>query len=128
MGVQRHGRPTGKTEDPARALAPTVRHAIVLRRTGQPVPWTPGRDLEWAEVVSAREPSLETEELDAEAPSMVLYTSGTTGKPKGCVHTHAGVLAQCVGGHGLVLVDLACPSAEVLRHFSLTLAVAGLET
>jgi hypothetical protein len=39
-----------------------------------------------------------------------------------------GVLAQCVGGHGPVLVDLACPSAEVLGHCSLTLAVAGPET
>src|SRR5262245_47997255 len=58
--------------DAGMAMAPTVRRAIVLRRTGQKVPWTKGRDLEWGEVVSKREPDLRTEELHAEAAAMDL--------------------------------------------------------
>ena len=72
---------------------PTLEHLIVLKRTGESVTLQPGRDLWWHERVAPRAPDTRTEVLEAEAGSLILYTSGTTGKPKGTVHTHAGCLA-----------------------------------
>jgi acetyl-CoA synthetase len=86
--------PIKPAADAAVAQVPTLRHQIVLRRTGAQTEMQPGRDLWWDEHVSPRAPDTTTEVLDAEAPAMILYTSGTTGKPKGTVHTHAGCLAQ----------------------------------
>ncbi|TMC04526.1 MAG: AMP-dependent synthetase [Chloroflexi bacterium] len=81
-----------ETADQALADAPGVEHVVVLRRVGREVPWTEGRDHDWAELTaaSADEGVPDTEVLDPEAPLMVIYTSGTTGKPKGAVHVHGG--------------------------------------
>lgn len=80
--------------DLALAQAPSVRHTIVLRRAGNEVAMTPGRDHWWHEIVEKQSPTARTEVLEAEDRALIIYTSGTTGRPKGTVHTHAGCLAQ----------------------------------
>ena len=85
--------PVKPAADDAVRQVPSIRHQIVLRRTGEAVSMQAGRDLWWHEHIDTRTPDTVTEVLEAEAPAMILYTSGTTGKPKGTVHTHAGCLA-----------------------------------
>jgi len=76
--------------DAAAAEVPSLRHMIVLKRTGHDVPMAPGRDHWWHDLVDAQPPEAPTEVTDAEDTVMVIYTSGTTGRPKGAVHTHCG--------------------------------------
>ncbi|MFI6866800.1 acetate--CoA ligase [Nocardia sp. NPDC050406] len=82
--------------------AKTVDHVLVVRRTGIEVPWTEGRDLWWDETVSAASPEHEARPFDAEHPLFILYTSGTTGKPKGILHTSGGYLTQAAYTHHYV--------------------------
>ena len=76
--------------DEALSQAPTVEHVVVLRRVGQKVPWTEGRDRWWEDVLAGQSLQAPTERTDAEDRLMIIYTSGTTGRPKGAVHTHCG--------------------------------------
>ncbi len=71
---------------------PTVEHVIVLKRTGQEVAMTSGRDRWWHEVVAAQPGAHAAAGFDSEHPLFILYTSGSTGKPKGVLHTTAGYL------------------------------------
>ncbi len=72
----------------------TVRRVLVVRRTGIDVPWTDGRDLWWHDIVDHASPEHTPEAFDSEHLLFLLYTSGTTGQPKGIVHTTGGYLTQ----------------------------------
>ncbi len=77
----------------------SVQHVLVVRRTGIDVPWTEGRDLWWHDVVDEASPEHTPEAFDSEHPLFLLYTSGTTGKPKGIMHTSGGYLTQASYTH-----------------------------
>ncbi len=77
----------------------TVEHVLVVRRGGNEVDWTPGRDLWWHDVVPAASAEHEAAAFPAEQPLFILYTSGTTGSPKGILHTSGGYLTQCTFTH-----------------------------
>ncbi|MEV4738335.1 MULTISPECIES: acetate--CoA ligase [unclassified Microbacterium] len=87
------------TADTAAAGLSDLEHVLVLRRTGQDVPWTDGRDVWWHDVVDTAAPDHEAQAFDAEHPLFIIYTSGTTGKPKGLVHTSGGYLAHASWAH-----------------------------
>lgn len=82
------------TADLAAAELPDLQHVLVLRRTGQDVPWTDGRDVWWHDVVDTASTEHIAQPFDAEHPLFIIYTSGTTGKPKGLVHTSGGYLTH----------------------------------
>ncbi|MBF6216006.1 acetate--CoA ligase, partial [Nocardia puris] len=77
----------------------TVEHVLVVARTGIETPMRKGRDLWWHETVAAASPDHEAQPFDAEHPLFILYTSGTTGKPKGILHTSGGYLTQAAYTH-----------------------------
>ncbi|WP_311244363.1 acetate--CoA ligase [Microbacterium sp. WCS2018Hpa-23] len=87
------------TADIAAADLPDLEHVLVLRRTGQDVPWTEGRDVWWHDVVDTASSRHEPQAFDAEHPLFIIYTSGTTGKPKGLVHTSGGYLTHASWAH-----------------------------
>jgi len=80
--------------DEALKQTPSVNACIVVKRTGSQLSMQPGRDFWWHELMETVDAKCAAEELDSEHPHYILYTSGTTGKPKGILHTTAGYLLQ----------------------------------
>lgn len=101
--------------DEAAPLLPGLRHVVTVRRLGSgrlpQAPRTP-RDVDWQDLIDAAPAGLPPVELDAEAPLLVVYTSGTTGRPKGTIHTHCGFLTK-TGEDFLLCFDLK-PSDRLL--------------
>ncbi|WP_269928438.1 AMP-binding protein [Kocuria massiliensis] len=121
--------PVKQNADAACAGDNAIEHVVVVRRTSRPgrttpagvpltpsdkgyrskdeqaVPWTPGRDVWWHDLLADASPVHEPEFFDAETPLFIIYTSGTTGRPKGLVHTTGGYLTQTAYTHAL-LFDL----------------------
>ena len=87
-----HVVPLKQIADEALADAPSIEHVVVVRRTGADVAYHSGRDRWWHDLMKDAPIRCEPEKMDAEDPLYILYTSGTTGKPKGILHTTGGYL------------------------------------
>ena len=91
--------PLKRNADEAIARTSSVRHCVVVKRTGEDVHWYPDRDRWYHEIIEAQPTTADPEPMDAEDLLYLLYTSGTTAKPKGIMHTTAGYLAGVATTH-----------------------------
>lgn len=91
-GSYRRGKPVPlkPTADSAARQVPSLKHILVLQRANLPTEMLPGRDLWWHDWIDQQAERAETDVTEAEDVLMVIYTSGTSGRPKGAIHTHAG--------------------------------------
>ena len=94
--------PLKRNADDAVAQSSSIEKVLVVKRTAQEVPWTAGRDVWWHEVVGVQKTVCPPEPVDAEHMLYLLYTSGTTAKPKGIVHTTAGYLTGVMATHKMI--------------------------
>jgi acetyl-CoA synthetase len=103
-GAWRRGQivPLKANADEAVADCPSIEHVITLRRCGNEHAFTPGRDIWYHDLVAEQPTECAPEEMDSEDVLYLLYTSGTTGRPKGITHTTGGYLAQVAATHRLI--------------------------
>ena len=106
-GTRRRGKDVAMKPviDAAASHTPSLRHVIMLELSGTDVDWNARRDRRWQELAGRAPDNSPTEIMGAEEPVMIMYTSGTTGRPKGTIHTHCGVLVKNALDMGLC-VDL----------------------
>jgi acetyl-CoA synthetase len=100
-GGFRRGAPSGLKVNVDKAVesTPSIEHVVVAKRTGQEISWTEGRDIWWHDLVDRQDATCEPERMESEDMLYLLYTSGTTAKPKGIVHTTAGYLLGVTATH-----------------------------
>jgi acetyl-CoA synthetase len=94
--------PLKANADEAIERTSSVKHCVVVRRTGEDVAWTDGRDVWYHDIIARQSPESVPEAMDSEDLLYLLYTSGTTAKPKGIMHTTAGYLAGVSETHRLI--------------------------
>jgi acetyl-CoA synthetase len=119
-GAFRRGAPSPlkPAVDEALAICPNVKKVLVVRRTGGDVDWTEGRDLWWHEMVDHQSEQHTPEFFPAEQTLFLMYTSGTTAKPKGIFHTTAGYLTQCATTYSYIFdvkpdTDITWTAADI---------------
>lgn len=91
--------PIKKNADTALAACPSIRHVVVVKRTGGDIAWDPNRDVWYHEQISKVGDECPVEIMDAMDPLFILYTSGSTGKPKGVLHVTGGYLVYAATTH-----------------------------